>query len=269
MATSKDRRLATVIVDDEAPARRRLRFMLGGHPDIDVVGEFAAADAARRALPEVRPDLLFLDVQLPAGDGFSLIEGTAPDSRPVVVFVTAHERYAARAYAVDAVDYLLKPFSEERFDEALWRARRAIEYKAARHGAEKIGSPPVVAASAGQPAGRLAVRAAGRVTLLPQREVEWIDAAHNRARVHSRRGVHLLQEPLGHLERRLDPRLFLRVHRSTVVNVLAVQEVVVTPAGQYLLAMPNGQRLPVSRPYRRQVRAWWRGERDAGSRRPG
>lgn len=246
--------LRAFIVDDEPGARRRLRQMLQRHEDVEIAGEFAAAEEARAVLLDAPPDLVFLDIQMPAEDGFSLLSGLDPSAAPVVIFVTAHERHAVRAFEVDAVDYLLKPFDEQRFDQALRRAREAL--LAREHGelAKRISTLVDDDRRRERYPDRLAIRETGRVNFLPIREIAWIDAAHNRVRLHGAGASHFLREPIGEIERRLDPEKFVRVHRSTLVNVDHVREMLVSPTGQYLLVLASGQRLSVSRSHRDRIR---------------
>ncbi len=235
--------LRAFIVDDEPSARDRLRDLLEKQRDVEVVGESAdvpGALAAIRQAPNGPPDVVFLDVQMPGADGFELIEAVGARAMPAVVFVTAHEEHALRAFDVDAVDYLLKPFDEERFAAALSRVREELSLRALRKGGERK-----------KPLDRLPLRSAGRVSFLRVDHVEWVDAAHNYVRIHGiDGGTHLVRGAISDLEARLDPERFVRIHRSTIVNVDRVRELELTTHGNYVAILEGGQRLTVSRSFR-------------------
>jgi two-component system, LytTR family, response regulator len=225
--------LRAFIVDDEPSARDRLRDLLEKQRDVEVVGESAdvagALAAIRQATPGTpgAPDVVFPDVQTPGADGFQLI-------------VTAHEEHALRAFDVDAVDYLLKPFDEERFAAALSRVREEISLRALRKGSDRR-----------KPLDRLPLRSAGRVSFLRVDHVEWVDAAHNYVKIHGiDGGTHLVRGAISDLEARLDPERFVRIHRSTIVNVDRVRELELTTHGNYVAILEGGQRLTVSRSFR-------------------
>ena len=239
--------LRAFIVDDEPSARDRLRDLLEKQRDVEVAGESAdvpGALAAIREAPQGPPDVVFLDVQMPGADGFQLIDAVGARAMPAVVFVTAHEDYALRAFDVDAVDYLLKPFDEERFAAALSRVREELQLRALRRG----GVPE---SQRKKPLDRLPLRSAGRVSFLRVDHVEWVDAAHNYVRIHGIDGhTHLVRGAISDLETRLDPERFVRIHRSTIVNVDRVRELELTTHGSYVAILEGGQRLTVSRSFR-------------------
>jgi two-component system LytT family response regulator len=217
--------LRAFIVDDEPVARDRLR-------------QQAAAE-------EALPDVVFLDVQMPGADGFHLIEAVGARTMPAVVFVTAHEEHALRAFDVDAVDYLLKPFDEERFSTALSRVREELELRQLRRGGDRK-----------KPLERLPLRSAGRVTFLRVDDVEWVDAAHNYVKIHATDGkAHVVRGAISDLESRLDPGRFVRIHRSTIVNVDRVRELELSSHGSYVAILSSGQRLTVSRSFRDRLPA--------------
>ncbi|HXT50413.1 MAG TPA: LytTR family DNA-binding domain-containing protein [Thermoanaerobaculia bacterium] len=233
--------LRAFIVDDEPSARDRLRDLLERQRDVDVVGESADVPGALEAIREAPPDVVFLDVQMPGLDGFQLIEAVGARAMPAVVFVTAHEEHALRAFDVDAVDYLLKPFDEERFGAALGRVREELELRQLRRGGGERKKP----------LDRLPLRSAGRVSFLRVDHVEWVDAAHNYVRIHGIDGhTHLVRGAISDLETRLDPERFVRIHRSTIVNVDRVRELELTAHGNYVAILEGGQRLTVSRSFR-------------------
>ena len=236
--------LRAFIVDDEPSARDRLRDLLEKQRDVEVAGESADVPGALAAIRELPPDVVFLDVQMPGADGFQLIESVGARAMPAVVFVTAHEEHALRAFDVDAVDYLLKPFDEERFTAALSRVREELQLRALRRG----GVPE---SQRKKPLDRLPLRSAGRVSFLRVDHVEWVDAAHNYVRIHGIDGhTHLVRGAISDLETRLDPERFVRIHRSTIVNVDRVRELELTTHGSYVAILEGGQRLAVSRSFR-------------------
>src|SRR5215210_1211969 len=210
------RRLRALIVDDEPFARERVRRLLAADEEIEVVGECADGFAAVRAVGEHAPDLLFLDVQMPGKDGFAVLDEIAAPHAPLVIFLTAYDQYAVRAFEACALDYLLKPFDEERFEKALARA------KAQFRRAEEAGTPePTVALLGAQGAGRggrpaplerVVVKTGGRVFFLKTCEVDWIEAYGNYVRLHTGQTAYLLREPISSLEAQVDPARFLRIH---------------------------------------------------------
>ncbi len=243
-------KIRALIVDDERLARRRVRRLLGSEPGIEIVGECADGPEAIAAIERQRPDLVFLDVQLPGMDGFGVLRQVAPAQMPVVVFVTAYEEHALRAFEVHALDYLLKPYDQERFGEALRRARAELEGR--EQGELNRGLLALLheqQARRDHPE-RLAIRSPGRTQFVRTEEVDWIEAAGNYARLHVGRSEHLLREPMQALENRLDPRRFLRIHRSTIVNVDRIQELQASFQGEHLVLLRDGTRLTLSRGYR-------------------
>lgn len=246
--------LRLLIVDDEPAARQRLRDLLSRQRGTEVVAEAADVPDALDRVRRDRPDVVFLDIEMPGADGFRLIDQLNRDERPAVVFVTAHEQHALRAFDVDAVDYLLKPFGADRLEAALGRVRETV---AARRGFAAAGAAFPAAETAAQgatPSSRLPIRHNGRISFLDVGDIDWIDAAHNQVRIHAHGRAHLQRDAIGAIEQRLDPRRFVRIHRSTIVNVERVQELLVNAAGQYLLVLKNAQRLSVSRSYRDRLR---------------
>jgi two-component system, LytTR family, response regulator len=241
-----------LIVDDEPLARDTLRGLLGRDGSIVVAGECGSGMAAVEAIRRERPDIVFLDVQMPDLDGFAVLERVAGEHVPVVVFVTAYDRYAVRAFDVHAVDYLLKPFEDERFFRALRRAKRSLvgEGLPGRGRAllalleERSGAGP--ARSRG-PLRRLVVRSGSALVFLRPEDVDWIEAADYYVQLHVGPRVHLLREPLHSLEERLDPAEFVRIHRSAIVNLDRVREVRAEPGGRSALVLADGTHLKLSR----------------------
>lgn len=247
--------LRVLIVDDEPAARRGLRLQLESLPGCECVGECADADTAVAAVRAQRPDLLLLDVQMPGRDGFSVLAELSPEERPGVIFVTAHDEFALRAFEVNAVDYLLKPCSDERFAAALARARqerrnggpvddrlRALLDQLGRGGAGR------------SPAGeRIVFRSGGEIYFLRAEEIDWIEAEGDYVKFHAAGKHHLLRETMTALERRLDPARFVRIHRSTIVNLDRVKKLTPAFAGEYLVVLGDGTKLKLSRGYQERL----------------
>jgi two-component system, LytTR family, response regulator len=235
-----------LIVDDERLARERIRALLAAHADFAVSGEAGNATEALAAAARERPDLLFLDIEMPGGDGFEVVR-RLPAPVPHVVFVTAHAEYAVDAFAVQAFDYLLKPFDRARFETTLERVRARLSTGEAplRESLERLA-----AALGRPPLARLAVTDAGRTRFVDLASVDWLEAEDNYVAVHAGAARHLVRETLAHLEARLDPAVFVRVHRSALVNVGAVREMNVLFHGDVELLLRGGHRVRVGRSYR-------------------
>jgi len=236
-----------LVVEDEPLARARLRELLEPVDWVRWVGEAASADAARRALAETRPDLLFLDVQLPGGSGLDLLR--AATGTPAVIFTTAHDRFAVTAFEVGALDYLLKPFGVERFQRALERARPFLEAPGAspaERGGEVLGTGALE---------RLFVRDGGRIVPLACADVERIQACDDQVLIHARGAIYRLSVTLGDLEGRLDSRRFVRLHRSHLVNLDHVASFVPTEDARFLVTLRSGATVIASRQRSRALRA--------------
>jgi two-component system LytT family response regulator len=238
-----------LIVDDEAPARRKVRAHLGDAAGVDVVGEAASGPEAVEAIRTLRPDLVFLDVQMPGMSGFEVIEAVGAEAMPAVVFVTAYDEFAVEAFEVQAVDYLMKPFHADRFRRAL---ARAMDRLARREEPRASLAPLLEALLKKRPrdAQRLLVRDGDRILFVPLREVVRLSAEGNYVQVHTARGQrHLLRETLARLEARLDPERFARIHRSEIVNVDFVAEVQPAFHGDYTVRLKTGDEVRLSRRY--------------------
>ena len=233
--SSESQRLRVLVVDDEPQARSNLRVLLTADARIESVSECSGGAEAVAVIRSAEPDLVFLDVQMPEMDGFDVIETLGAEA-PVVVFVTAYDEHAVRAFDAGALDYLLKPFDNQRFAVALARARKRIAANRAAAGV----SPPV------------AVKERGRIVYVDQRDIEWIEAADYYVCVHAAEKSHLLRRTMAELERELDHGLFCRVHRSAIVNVLRVRSLELGD-GDGSVVLKSGTRLPLSRRYRKQV----------------
>jgi two-component system LytT family response regulator len=238
--------LRVLVVDDEPIARRRLKAILREEPDVEVVGECEDGEGALEAARRLTPDLLFLDVQMPGLDGFEVVEALGPGSRPAVIFVTAYDQYAVKAFEVHAVDYVLKPFERVRVRAALDRAR------ALATGEGELGRrlrALVADLGASRPLRRLMVRAGGRVYFVRTEEIGWVEAAGHYVTLHAGRESHLVRETLAGLEARLDPQRFARIHRSTIVSLEHVRELQPSFHGEYVVVLRDGTRLQCSRTY--------------------
>jgi len=249
--------LRVLVVDDEPLSRDRLRAVLLAEPGIALVGECPDGPAAVAAIRRERPDLVLLDIQMPGLDGFGVIEAVGPAAMPPVIFVTAFDDFAVRAFEVHALDYLLKPFDDERLRGAVARVREpghAARSLAARLGAllaergQGPGFPP-----AGGYARRLMVRRGAALRYVPLEEVEWIEAADNYVRLHGSGGTHLVRMTLRDLEARLDPADFARVHRSAIVRLAAIREIRPWAGGDYLAVLRSGREVRISRTHRDRV----------------
>lgn len=239
-----------VIVDDEAVARRRVRRLLGAEPDVKIVGEAGDGASALRVIEQARPNLVLLDVQMPEADGFEVVRRLPRGAAPSVIFVTAFDRYALQAFDVHAVDYLLKPFTHERFRLALERARHRL-----RTPQQDTALESLIESLRRRPRylTRLAVRSGGRIVLLEVDTIDWIEAADNYVALHAAGREYLIRESLNQLERQLDPSQFARIHRSTIVNVARVAELTAATHGDFDVRLRDGTRLVLSRTWRERV----------------
>jgi two-component system LytT family response regulator len=241
-----------IIVDDEPLARERVRTLLERHDRWNVLAECGDGEEAVRTIESQGPDLVFLDIQMPQLDGFGVLEALGPARMPAVIFVTAFDEFALKAFDVSAVDYLLKPIEPERFDVALQRAIDRIEGRGTRADMSQL----LAYWRRQQPANqRFVVRTGGRITLVKASEIDWIDAAGNYVRLHTAGGSHLVRDTMNAVEQRLDPAVFLRVHRSAIVNIDRVSSLEPYFHGEYVVIMRDGTRLTTSRSHSRQLRA--------------
>ncbi|MGH7565734.1 MAG: LytR/AlgR family response regulator transcription factor [Gemmatimonadota bacterium] len=256
------RPIRALIVDDEPPARENLRVLLEGEPEVEIVGERASGAGAVEAIKSLQPDLVFLDVQMPGMDGFDVIEAVGAERMPVVVFVTAYDRYALQAFEARALDYLLKPFDDRRFAETLARAReriwergesdlarRLVSLIEERGGAER--RIPAGRRSAAEPPARrlrhLTVRERDRVVVLRVDDVDRFEAAGDYVEVHAGGKVHLLDDTMKSLEARLDPGRFVRIHRSHIVRVERIRELHPFFHGDYVVVLRDGTKVRLAR----------------------
>jgi two-component system, LytTR family, response regulator len=232
-------KIRTLIVDDEPLARSNLAVLLRLDPEIEIVGECASGAEALAKIRALAPDLLFLDVQMPECDGFDVLEMLGKQLPPAVVFVTAYDQYALRAFEAGALDYLLKPFDNARFDRALDRAKQAI--------ARGKDAPKTLE--------RLAIKSVGQISFVRIREIDWIEAADYYASLHVGPRTHLLRRSMADLEQELDPTAFCRIHRSTIVNLARVQRMEIGADGEYDVLLESGTTLRMSRRYSKDLQS--------------
>lgn len=249
--------LRVAIVDDEPMARSSLRKLLAEDEEVELVAELKNGEEAARELPELAPDLVFLDVHMPGKTGLEVVAELRGPSLPLIVFVTAYDKYALDAFELHAVDYLLKPFDDERFRTALERAKERLRQERVLDvGTELAGlmasvrervKPSPEVAEQSPTLTRLALHREGRVDWVDTAELRWVEAADQYVKLHTESGEHLMRESMGELERRLDPRRFLRVHRSAIVALEHVRSFERQASGGGRLVLDRGERLPVSR----------------------
>jgi two-component system LytT family response regulator len=242
--------IRAVLVDDEPLARAGLRELLSAVSDVTIVGEAGDGDAAVALIEEARPDLVFLDIEMPGRSGLDVVRAASARHLPAIVFVTAHDRFALEAFEVAALDYLLKPPSAERLETALERVRR--ELATDRPQAEVIAGL-LDRTEPGSAPGRLVIRDRGRYLLLPHDEIDWIAASGNYVELHAGGRSYLHRETMAALEARLDPARFRRIHRSTLVNLDRVRSIAPDAAGDFQLTLTDGTLLRMSRRFRDRV----------------
>jgi two-component system LytT family response regulator len=247
--------LKVLIVDDEAVARDGCRMVLGENPEISVILEAGNGREAVEAVLDLRPDLVFLDIQMPEMDGFAVVEEVGAELMPEVVFVTAHDQYAVRAFEINAIDYLLKPVSAKRWTQALMRAKARLCARSLARTQQQLSALLDTITRDRKYVTRLAVPAHGKTVLLDVREIDWIEGAQNYARLHVGVTSFMLHVPMSTLSTSLDPNAFLRIHRSTIVNVKRVKDLQVADHGEYVLTLSTGTRLRSGRMYRDRVTA--------------
>lgn len=247
------KKIRALVVDDEPLARERLASLLSAETDVEVVGQCAEGEEAVNAIRTLRPDLVFLDVQMPGMNGFEVIQAIGPEAMPLVIFVTAHDQHALRAFQVRALDYLLKPFDRQRFQDALQRARVQIERNESGEIARRLLALVKDARKEQPRVDRLVVKSQGRLFFLRTDEIDWIEAAGNYVRLHVGSASHLLRETMNAIEGRLDPDKFFRIHRCRIVNIERIQELQPWLNGEYAVILRDGTRLTLSRGYREKL----------------
>jgi two-component system, LytTR family, response regulator len=243
--------LTALLVDDEPLARKRMRALLGDHPDVTVIGEAGDGEEALQAIASLQPAVVFLDVQMPGADGFEVVRRLDEASRPLIVFVTAFEQYALDAFRASAVQYLLKPVERDELGKALLRVRQLVQLV-------PPAQPDLTElVERLQPwrafLQRVAVKSKGRMLLFRIEEVDWLESAGNYVRLHIGGECYLLRETMSGIEERLDPQQFLRVHRTAIINLDRLRELQPTSHGEYLVILHDDTRLTLSRVYRDRV----------------
>jgi two-component system LytT family response regulator len=266
-------RISALIVDDEKPARQRLLDLLEQQPEVALVGECASGAEAVQFIREHKPELLFLDIQMPGLSGFDVIKQVGAAHLPVTIFVTAYDDYALRAFEASALDYLLKPYSDERFGQCLMRAlsyvrtqkreeisRRLLSFLEETNQGQQPqkSATPARSQSSSRGLERLLIKVGGRVIFLPTEDINWIEAAGVYVQLHVAGKKYLHRASLGELETALHPDRFLRIHRSTIVNISSVKELHLQSHGDYIAILKDGTQLKMSRSYRRKIETFLR-----------
>jgi two-component system, LytTR family, response regulator len=258
LATSEERAIGSVIraviADDERLARKKLSILLASEPRVEVVAECSEGRQTVTAIRSLRPDILLLDIQMPDLDGFEVLSKISPEEMPQVIFTSAYDQYAIRAFETHALDYLLKPFDQDRLHAAMERARAEIQKckdQDLSHrllevlSAVKPGKRPVPLFDE-----RLAIRTNGRVVFLNLEEIQWIEAAANYVRLNTGKDSYLFREAISRILERLNPAHFARIHRSAIVNVTRIKELIPVNSGEYVVVLHSGKELSCSRSYR-------------------
>ncbi len=247
--------LTALVVDDEPLAREGLSMLLARDPDITAIHEAKNGREAVTAIQDLHPDVVFLDVQMPEMDGFQVVTEVGAENMPAVVFVTAHDQYAIQAFEISAIDYLLKPVTQERFARALERVKARAPARPGDDTSRQILSLLETVASPRRYLKRVAVRSAGKTVFVDAQDIDWMEAAESYVQLHTSRSSHLLHVAMNTLEKSLDPEMFLRIHRSLIVNVTRIKELRPALHGEYVITLENGVRLQSGRVYSDKVRA--------------
>jgi two-component system LytT family response regulator len=243
-------KIRTLIVDDEALARRRILSLLKSDPSFEVVAECADGQSAIQAIAEYRPSLVFLDVQMPGLDGFRVLEAVRPLHLPAIIFVTAYGQYAVKAFEAQAIDYLLKPFKQDRFLGTLVRAKSRIQSGGNQWEPETLLA---LLRALNRDRERLVVRSEGEVVFLRSADVEWVAPDANYVRVHTRQRAYNVREKISAFERLLPENRFIRIHRSVIVNLDAVTEIRNCGNGEHIVILRTSKELPLGRSYRERL----------------
>jgi two-component system, LytTR family, response regulator len=244
--------IRALVVDDEPLARRAVRRFLGKNAGVNVIGECGDGESAVRAIRQRKPDLVFLDIQMPEMDGFQVLSEVGANEMPVTIFVTAYDRYALRAFDANAIDYLLKPIGKERFERALTRAKQRIDGKLNQDDVHRIISRLERLAAAQTYPDRLAIPKNGRMSFVATKDIDWIEAEGNYVRLHVGNRDYEFRETLAALKEKLNPSEFLRIHRSTIVNIQRIKEIQAWFHGHHRVLLEDGTELRMSR-YQREI----------------
>ena len=253
MRDANPSKIRALIVNDEPLARRRIKSLLAHDQSVEVIGECSDGYKAVTSISELNPDLVFLDVQMPAMDGFEVIKTISAEQMPTVIFVTAYDQYALKAFEVNALDYLLKPFDRRRFQKTLERAKAMIRgLKNGNVNNQLLSLLDDLRREQNIP-DRFIIKSGGRVVFLRVEEIDWMSTVGNYVRLQVGRDSHLMRETMTGMESKLDPVSFMRIHRSTIVNLDRVKEVQPWAKGEYVVIMRDGTRLIMSRRYRERL----------------
>lgn len=268
-----NRKIRALVVDDESLAREALLVMLNDDPEMEVIGECRNGKEAVTVIRQQSPDVVFLDIQMPEMDGFQVVEEVGAKRMPVTVFVTAYDKYALRAFEAHALDYLLKPFDHDRFNTALQRAKTFVQQQKLGEISEslfavlqdmklKTGESPSEAdnrkperGAQKEPIDRVVIKSSGRIYFLKIEEIDWVESAGDYLSLHSGSQTHLIRERMGNFYAKLDSQKFLRIHRSTIVNIERIKDIEPLFKGDYIITLTSGIRLKASRGYRRDLQA--------------
>lgn len=269
-----NRKIRALVVDDESLAREALMVMLGDDPEIVVVAECRNGKEAVTVIREQSPDVVFLDIQMPEMDGFQVIEEVGVRQMPVTIFVTAYDKHALRAFEAHALDYLLKPFDHDRFNTALQRAKTYIRQQQLGEISENLfamlqdmklktgGESPMDAdnrnserAAHREPIDRVVIKSGGRIYFLKIEDIDWVEGAGDYLSLHSGSQTHLIRETMGNFHAKLDSRKFLRIHRSTIVNIERIKDIRPLYKGEYVITLTSGISLKASRGYRHELQS--------------
>ncbi len=247
---SNTKTISAIVVDDEPLAREGIRQLLASHENVEIVGEANDGVRAVELIEATKPDLVFLDIQMPECDGFGVVKEVGADSMPEVIFVTAFDEFALRAFEVHALDYLLKPIDPDRFAEAVGRAKSHIETRESTTLSRKLVQLLKDIPSQKQYLQRLAIKSSGKITFVNAIEIDWIEANGDYVWIHSQGKKHLLRDKISELNGKLDPNHFARIHRSTIVNINRIHNLEPMFYGDYAVNLNNGAKLTLSRSYR-------------------
>lgn len=245
-------KIRALIVDDEPLARRRIRRMLAHHADVEIIGDSANGREAILIIRDHAPDLVFLDVLMPEMDGFAVLESLDAEAMPLIIFVTAYDQFALRAFEVYALDYLLKPFDRQRFDKALQRAKARLANEKSAINQRALALLEELRAQASH-VERMVIKSGGRAFFLKTDEIDWVEAEGKYVRLHVGKESYLVREAISGLEAQLDPKKFLRIHRSTIVNIDRVRELQPWFHNEYRVILRDGTELMLSRSCRKKL----------------
>ena len=252
-------KMRAVIADDEPLSREKLRLLLDREPEVQIVAECSGVDDTLKALRTFRPDLLLLDIEMEGGNGFDVLRSLPGDDLPIVIFTTAYDSYALQAFEARALDYLLKPFDQERLHRALERAQTELA-KSAKGSLNDNLASLLHAARKPRAENRLIIKSGGRVVFIQIDEIDWVEAAANYVRLHvAGKNAYLFRESIGRMADKLNPTQFIRIHRSFIVNVSKIKELQPCNNGEFMVSLRNGKELPCSRFYRHALEALWKG----------